>query len=289
MKRWISVILTCMVLFCFSTPVCAAPPKVVDDGDLLSESEEAALETQAQAISEKYGIDVVILTVWSLDGKSSEAYADDYFDYNGYGIGPEYSSVLFLLSMEYRDWAISTCGDGIDALTDYGIQQIFSRISGDLSRDDYYGAFTAYLEELDKYFEAYADGNPIDGIRDPYDGPGSYEPGTNEETRYPERNSLKQRLPKMIFIGLVAGAVIAGIVLVFMRSQMNTAKPQPGAKSYLKGGTYELQSQRDVFLYSRVSRVRRSDDSNSGGHSGGGSSVHHSSSGRSHGGGHGKF
>lgn len=95
------------------------------------------MEEKAQALADAYRIDVVIVTVWSLDGKSSEAYADDFFDGNGYGYGQGNSGVLLLLAMEYRDWAISTCGDGIYALTDYGIESVFSQIAGSLSEDAY--------------------------------------------------------------------------------------------------------------------------------------------------------
>ncbi len=291
MKKWIAFCLCLIFLLPLGLRAHAAPPKIVDDANLLSDSEEAALEEKAQALAAKYQMDVVIVTVWSLDGKSSEAYADDYFDYNGYGIGSDYSGVLFLLSMEYRDWAISTCGDTIYALTDYGIQSVFSDIAGYLSDDQYYRAFNAYLDGLDPYFQAYAQGDPIDGKPGDYDGPGSYEPGTQEDVvHYPQKKDFLSELPGKLLIGLLIGLAAAGITLLILRGQMRTAKPQSGAKVYMCPGSYDLRQQQDVFLYSRIRKVRRSESSGGGGsHGGGGSSVHHSSSGRSHGGGHGKF
>jgi uncharacterized membrane protein YgcG len=133
------ILTLCLMLFVGMIPPASATdtPKIVDEYDLLTTEQEEDLEEKARKIVDKYDMDVVIVTVWSLGGKSAEAYADDYFDYNGYGIGEDYSGCLFLLSMEYRDWAISTCGDSIYALTDYGIEQLFESCKDYLSDDRY--------------------------------------------------------------------------------------------------------------------------------------------------------
>lgn len=297
MKKCLSLFLCLLLILALASGVSAeSPKKIVDDAGLFSDSEIQSLEEKAEELAGKYDIDVVIVTVWSLDGKTSEAYADDYFDYNGYGIGNNYSGVLFLLSMEYRDWAITTHSDGQYALTDYGIQTIFSDIAGHLSKDEYYDAFDLYLNRLEDYFRAFANGDPIDGWADSYTGPGSYEHGTQEEiVYYPSDNGINAwQIISNLFIALIIGAVVAALVLMILRSQMKTSVPQSGAKFYLKSGSYNLRQQQDMFLYSNISKTRRSEDSGghssrSGGHSGGGSSSHTSSSGRSHGGGHGKF
>ena len=41
-------------------------------------------------------MDAVIVTSNNLNGKSQQDYADDYFDYNGYGVGKEKSGLLSL-------------------------------------------------------------------------------------------------------------------------------------------------------------------------------------------------
>lgn len=293
MKKIIPILLCLLLILSMTIAASAASPKIVDDAGLLTESQVQALEEKARQLTEKYEMDVVIVTVWSLDGKTSTAYADDYFDYNGYGIGEDYSGVLFLLSMEYRDWAISTCGETIYALTDYGIESLFSAVSGYLADDEYYEAFDAYLDELPAYFDAYREGDPIDGYIGGYDGPGTYEPGPQDDIYYYDYGPGAGDIIKMILIGLVIGAVAGGLTIFVMSRQMNTARSQSGAKSYMVGGTYELRQRQDIFLYSRVSKVRKADNSNNssrgGRGGGGGSSVHRSSSGRSHGGGRGKF
>lgn len=285
MKRILSTVLILLQLLALSAFANAAAPRIVDSAGLLDDSEIAILETRAQQLVETYEMDVVIVTTESLEQTSSEAFADDYYDDNGYGIGSEGSGVLLLLSMEYRDWAISTCGEGIYALTDYGIQNLFASISDDLSRGAYFEAFSSYLDSLEIYYESYRSGHPLDGTPGKYNGQGSYTPGTQEETYYYNNTVIKDFswYFRKFVISLAIGAAVAGITLLIMRSKMNTVRLQRDASSYLSNGDVQITMHRDVFLYSHISKTKKQTQTS------GGSSVHRSSGGRSHGGGHGKF
>ena len=50
----------------------------------------------------QYNMDAVIVTSNNLNGKSQQDYADDYFDYNGYGVGEDKSGLLLLIDMDDR-------------------------------------------------------------------------------------------------------------------------------------------------------------------------------------------
>ena len=273
MKRWISLII-CLLLLCPVLTVTAENARILDEANLLWSEEIQELEIRAGRIAEQYGMDVVILTVNSTNGTYIESFADDFYDQNGYGIGSNASGVLLVLAMDTREWAISTCGDAIYAITDFGIQSLFEDMAPYLSRDDYYSAFSVYLQVLPYYFEAYESGSPIDGWDGNYQGPGSVEIGTREDIVYYESK------PNYI-LAPVIGLVLAGIVILFMRSAMNTKRPQRSAVDYIAQGSYHLRRNH----YSQVHKVRKQSQNNGGG----GSSVHHSSGGRSHGGGHGRF
>lgn len=253
LKRIFALLLAFFLLLALIIPVFAASPKIVDNADLLIGSEVSDLEHRAQAIANQYGMDVVIVTVDSLNGRYIESYADDYYDNNGYGIGPDCSGVLLLIAMDTREWAISTCGSAINALPDHAIDALFDAMSGNLSSGNYYRAFENYLDELDHWFERFQEAQTVNV--------GDY--------------------LRVIFFSLLIGAAVGGIAILVMRSQMNTAKAQSGAGSYLKNGSYNLTRRLDIFLYSRVSKTRRAQSS--------GSSTHRGSGGRSHGGGHGRF
>ena len=280
-KRTISIILCLMLLSVLVLNVSAESnlPMVTDSAGLLSGEERIELEEKAQDLRAEYDMDVVILTVDSLGGKSAQDYADDYYDDNGYGYGENYSGILFLLAMEEREWYISTCGDAIYAVTDYGVEQLGETVVPFLSTGLYYEAFTTYLVLLQDYFDAYQDGRPIDGHAD-YSG--DYYRGERDEVLYSDTGRTHASFPIALIIGLVA----ATVTILIMRASMNTKRPQRSAGVYLRSGSYHLRTHQDMFLYSRVHKVRRQQNNNS---SGGGSSVHRSSGGRSHGGGGGRF
>lgn len=267
MKRIVSLTILVLMLFSLALPAAASLPLIIDEAELLSAEEEQQLEERAQSLASTYEMDVVILTVDSLSGSSAQDYADDYYDNNNYGQGTEYSGLLFLLAMEEREWYISTCGNAIYAFTDYGLERLGQLVVPYLSGGDYYGGFTCFLEECAVYFDEYRRGVPIDGYVD------SYQPGRNEDVIYyqPEKTAS---LP----ISLLVGLIVAAVVVLCMRAAMNTKRPKHSAGDYLKQDSYRLRTQRDLFLYSNVHKVRRQQQSS------GGSSVHRSSGGRSHGG-----
>ncbi len=266
MKQRVITLLLCVVLiFTCSFSVSADTPRIVDETGTLSAEQQASLEEKARNLVDTYQMDVVILMVNDLDGKSTMAYADDYFDYNGYGIGSDSSGILFLISLEGRDWHISTCGKAIRAFTDHGIQSLFSDVAGYLKNDDFYGAFDAYLNLLPRYFDAYEQGKPIDSNG-----------GSSAREKHP-----------FTFVNVLVGIVVACVALYFMSRSMNTRKKQNSASDYLATGTFHLSVNENMFLHSSISKSRKQTSSSGG--SGGGSSTHTSSSGRSHGGGGGKF
>ncbi len=275
-RKLISLFLALTMLFCLVLAVHATDPSaplVVDNAGLFTSDELADLTRQCHALRAEYDMDVVILTVYSLDGKSARSYADDFYDGNGYGVGSNYSGVLFLLAMESREWYISTCGDGMLAVSDWDVDSLFSVMSYDLSNGYYYDAFCAYLGELPRYFEAY---RSYDSSNTPYypDYDDSYD-DYRTQTGYDMRQFL---------IALLLGACVAGIALLIMRSSMNTRKPQHNARDYLDSDSYHLRVRQDVFLYSQVHKTPKPQNNGTGGSSG-----HRSSGGRSHGGGGGRF
>lgn len=286
MKRLLGLPLAILLVLGLTIPVFGATPKIADCADLLTAEEESRLEAKAQALADDYGMDTVILTVDSLEGQDPESYADDYYDQNGYGCGAENSGVLLLLAMDTRDWAISTCGDGIYALTDYGMELLFSEIAPELGTGNYCEAFSQYLSELETYYREFTRGAPIDGETFPYEGPGSYESGSREETvsYAPQKDSPSLSL--RILLSLLVGAAVGGVAIWVMRSGMNTGKAHSGATDYMTPGSFHFTNRQDILLHSRTTRTQRTE--NTASHSGG-SSVHHSSGGVRHGGSHGKF
>ena len=110
MKRLMLTFLSIVLIVLLAAPVFAAPSRLVDDADLLSTTEEEIIAAKLDEVSQKWSMDVVIVTVDSIGDAAPNAYADDYYDYNGYGFGANHDGILLLISMEERDLTISTTG-----------------------------------------------------------------------------------------------------------------------------------------------------------------------------------
>ncbi len=245
--------------------------KYVDDqAELLSDEEESTLQTKIQAIRDKYQYDVVIVTNQSTGTRSAMQYADDYFDYNGYGYGTNRDGMLFLVTFQdnegERTYWTSTHGYGLTAFTDYGIEKIGEDIEGYLRDGDYYDAFTKYLELVPQYLDAAKAGTPYDVDNQLY---------------------TKEDVMIGLGIGAVVGILVASLVVFILASQLKNKAKAYEANNYQIPGSFELSGQADIFLYSHTSSIHH--ERSSGGGGGGGSSSHFSSSGSSHGGGGGHF
>ena len=248
-----------------STIILDTRERVVDMAELLSDSDKTALLSKLDEISERQKLDIVVLTVNTLDGKTPRDYADDFYDYNGYGFGENKDGILLLVSMEDRDWWISTTGYGITALTDAGIEYISEKFLSDLSDGDYAQAFTTYAELCDQFITQAKTGEP-------------YDIGNMPKEPF--------NVAWNILVAFVIGLVVAVIVTSIMKKQLKTVQLKSEANNYVKANSMILTENRDLFLYNQVSRRARPKETDN---SSGGSSTHTSSSGSSHGGGGGKF
>lgn len=264
-------LICCVCMLTSVLPVSAADAdgfadvyyRLQDEAGLLSEDEWLYLQGLLDEVSVRQRLDVTIATTDTLGGLSVSAYADDWYDRCEYGYGVNRDGILLLLSMEERDWYISTCGFGIQAFTDAGIDYIVEQMIDDLSDGNYAQAFETYIEYCDAFVTQARIGEPYD-----------------------RGNLPKEPLsPIWLGISLLLGLVVAGCVVAVMWRQLKSVRPQAAANSYIRSGSMHLRERSDLFLYHTVTRTPRPKDPPSEG----GSSTHTSSSGTTHGGHGGKF
>ncbi|MBQ7203412.1 MAG: TPM domain-containing protein [Eubacterium sp.] len=271
MKK-LTVSLALFIVVLMSLPMFAHADEkqyLVDNAQLLTAEEAMQLEAVLESVSTSTGMDVVAVTTNTLDGKSPEAYADDYYDYNGYAN----DGCLFLISMEDRDWHISTKGYAITAITDYGVRLVENEVVPYLSQGSYYLALDKYASLVSELTAEAKKGTPYDTnhlYTDTY--------GITFE------GEKKGETAKSIAISAIIAIVIALIVVFSVKKSYKPVQFKANAADYLVQGSLNVTQAHEQFLYSNVSKTARSDSS-----SGGGSSTHTSSSGSTHGGGGGKF
>ena len=249
--------------------------RVVDQAGVIDAGTLAELNDLADSVSETYACDVAVVFVRSLNGKYVVDYADDFYDYNGYGYGANDDGILLLISVGDREFAETTYGYGKTAFTDYGLTEYLEpRFTSYLGRDDWAGAARKFINDAAELLRQARNGQP-------YDVYGGSEPR--------QEQSIGQKLGLSAVISAVIGFFSGGIPAGSLKRQMKSVEKNYGAANYARGGLNMRRSD-DRFLYANVHKtpIPRETSSRSSG-SGGGSSVHFSSSGRSHGGSHGKF
>jgi uncharacterized protein len=126
---------------------------VVDQAGLLTEAERTQLTEKLNGISHEHRMDVVLVTADDLGGKSPRDYADDFYDYNGYGYGENDDGFIVVFNTGEGDgnrnlW-ISTHGKGIDLLTDMEIDVIIEMMITPIKNGDFAGAFDNFVSECE--------------------------------------------------------------------------------------------------------------------------------------------
>ena len=111
-------------------------PHLIDNADLLTGEEESNLLAKLDEISDRLSVDVAVVTEDSIGDKTPREYADDFYDYNSYKYNPD--GVLLLISMEERDWYITTTGSAITTITDARRGNMEDAFLSDLSGGYYY-------------------------------------------------------------------------------------------------------------------------------------------------------
>lgn len=230
---------------------------VMDEADLLSDSEEEALRSRAKELSETYSCNVYLVSVDDFKDYGSndvmESAKNIYRTYElGYGSGKD--GFLLLLSMKERDWALIAYGDfGNATLTDYGRTDMKNHFLKEFGDDDWYGGFDSYLKDAETYLKMSAAGTPYDIDTDPF-------------------VIGMKRIFSFGFAAIV-GLIVSLVVTGRMKRELETANAAHSAKAYVVPGKANITSSKDTYLHTTRTRVYDPPSKSSSGGSSGGTSV----------------
>jgi len=236
-----------------------ARSRIVDNSGLLSPSEKSRLLVRLDSLSEKYSLDLVIVTENDIGSARPMDFADDFFDYNGYGLGGDRDGCLFLLVTGTRNYWFSTSGRAIKILNSTAYDKLKSDSVKFLRQDNYFAAYSSFLDNWELFLGMEAKGRSYNFF-------------------------YRWNMVLVIIIWLVAFA-IGLIVVQVWKSGMNTALLKTQADAYMVAGSLDFSVKTDKFLYSVVTKSERQDNDSSSS----GGRTHTSSSGRTHGGGGGRY
>ena len=278
-----------MAVWADQTGAVSGQTRVFDQAGLFSETEIIQLEEKIAQCRKSTKMDVVIVSAYADGERSAEEYADDYYDYGGFGVGKKASGVLLLYYMDGPgqpggECYISTTGTMINMLTDERIESILDDVYGDLGNRDFAGAAEHFLEDVKAYVK--------EGVES---GQYTYDRDTGEIVRY-HSIRLYEVAIAMVIAGILAGSVCLDIKKRYAMKQ-SSREVSNSLQAYRADCAFHFSVAGDKMVnkYVRSVPIPRNTSSGSGGrgHSGsssaGRSTIHTSSSGSSHGGGGRRF
>lgn len=243
MKKKLISLIPALIIMVTMSVICAfaADPRVIDDADFLTNSQEEELTKSLDALSEKLGWDVVVMTKPDLGGFND---VGDYA-YNIYRSGNYSKNGVFMLVTDGRpghtDVHVGACGAAADKITDKRCDKIIDSTLSQLKNQNYTGAFNTFSASLEKQAKASKFAPPI-----------------------------------YLLVSPLVGILVGFIYAHSLKAQLNSVKMAANANDYLRQGSFRLTGQRDTFLYHDIKRthIQRSSGSGSSGSHRSGSSRH---------------
>ena len=258
MKRFLQISLLCLIVMSFSSALANMPldpqkseqlqiksvESLTDGASLLNNTEAQQLSSKIKKLESKYGVQIAIVTAPTIQNQDPAKVADVLLKSN-FNSGKN-GNIVLLISMDTREWHISTDMAMNQMITDYaGLPYIENNFLSKLSGGDYSGALNSYVDSIDELLGYYQQN------KTPYDPSTGFNP-----------------------MAAIAAVVISIFIATMIRSSliasMSNVRPAVEASEYLDKGSLQITENRDTFLYMNVQRRPKS--SGGGGRNGGGSS-----------------
>ncbi len=212
--------------------------RIIDKADIWSAATESEYEQNAAALAEQYGTDVVLLSVRALQDPSTgdrffataSAFAEAYYNMNGYGRGDDRSGMLFLFCKEPGNLQYAFYAAGREA-AGYGTEDtayMKDEIRPFLEGGDYDGAARRYLE-LAK---------------------------THEENGRFDGNRVKAESSNALWTFALA-ILVAWAITSSMKRRMQPVQKASAARNYTVRNSFELRRYNEIYLGTTVSKQPR--------------------------------
>lgn len=272
MKRFINSLLTLLLAFLgctinsYAYEIVDATQKIYDYGDFLTLSEETTLKSMIDDYTNKYDLDMVIVTKEDYPYSSMRSYAQDFYDYNDFGVGDTKDGILLFFNIDSEGPIVEivTTGEGIRMYDDARIDNLLNSMSS-VKYDGNYTIIETFIKRADDYASQ--------GV-----------PSSNKNTYIDEYGDLQYKKSYPVIPILIISGVITLVVMLIMINKNKMVKKATNASQYLDMQSLNISTRTDRFMHTHTNRVRIQSNNGSGG-----SSISRGSSGRSHGGGGGRL
>lgn len=261
-------------LFLWTGRALAGMSAIYDFAELFPSEEYNEISNELERLQDETDMDYLIVTISDAEGKSSQEYADDFYESSGAGTHDNYSGMLYLIDMDNREIYISTEGDMLRYLTDERLDVILDNAYEEVADGNYAASALSVLRDTKDFIAEGIPGNQY-----------NYSSETGAIDPYVQKG--KSLLP--LLFGSVMGLIAALCFFFGVRNRYllfaKTYHYPLAEKSRLK-----LTVSEDRLVNQFITHRHIPKKTSSTGHSGGGrTTTHRSSSGRVHGGGGRRF
>lgn len=199
--------------------------RLTDSAKVLTDSQAEQIESILGEISTRQAIDIYIVTVGNLGESSAKEAAKSYLTRNTYS--DDY--LLLFISYGGRDYNITSHGKAERIFTSSKEDALVDAFIESLSSNNYYKAFSDFAAKADDI---------ITKSKGPPSG-------------------------KWILIAILGGVFIAFLVTSSMKGQLKSVSSQRLATKYLVNSEMNKDVNKDIYLYSEVTKKKKAKDANS--------------------------
>lgn len=288
MKKIISILFAVALIFSFASPAFAYENLVDDSANLFSQKEIDEISVQAELYSGETGLSLAVVTTDDTQGRTTEDFAEDYYDDLADYQGWSENGMILLIDMDNRIVFTTAVGDTWDVYSDSDISYITDCGYDEVS----YGAYaSAMLEMINAALEVYGSDDSYYGgyyedefYYNDYEYEDNYEyiDGYDNDYEYNNRSGFSVDITDILIyiaVGLAVGAIS---VFVVKSKYKNQGK---GDEFDTDDVLLNLTESDDTVISRNVVTTkipRNNNHGRPGGGHGGGVSVHRSSGGRVH-------
>lgn len=217
--------------------------KVYDFANILTDSEEENLREMALSFYEETGFDLVILTdsFYNNTAADNYEYAQNFYDYNDFGIDDKYYSGVLILRNAYASYpfySIRTFGEAQLYFAGERTEDLLDNTSGYIADDNYDEAFIGVIDGLLEYYD--------DGISSEYKG-----------YKIDEDGSLIKPYKFPFLIALLVSGIFTFIFIKINVDKNKMVYKAKLANDYLDSNSISYKTKNDVFLRSSTQAIPR--------------------------------
>ena len=214
---------------------------VFDEYGLLSGEEKEELNQELADIYEEYEYDAILLISQDIESDDARQYAAKFMQDNEIGYGDTHEGMCIFNQPDKRNITIVFRGDTQNDFTETIQDLMLDNCQEKLKEGDMIGGYKSLISDLKKGLARVTQGKKI-------------RPLDVSDSSLPEEALI------WLIISFAVMAIPTLIMTLFQVHKMKTRVPQPNANAYEGEGGLRLTEERDMFLYSTVSRTEKPKD-----------------------------